>query len=163
MVMEILTVGKKDILFNYTLRRVEPIDYDELKQLISKSFILRKIYWKSNLEDMVLSGLKKGGWKGLALLSKHKIISYCDYRIIDNTQAEIGVCVTKKEYRGNGYMSFLLDCVIKTISNRNIKISTTKRNGINSILRSRGFSVYEMKPDRIDGSISLYYIKKNAT
>lgn len=102
-------------------------------------------------------------WTGIGLFTKQKDpIAYCDYKQKSDTSIETGICLTIQKYRNHGYIQTLFQFLFDMYPEYSIRIGTYENNTaiIHCINRSGFQKEQRIADDRIDGTSTIYYVRK---
>lgn len=94
------------------LRKLSSKDIPKVKLLIKENnneFKEKSLWRGRNLYDMAENGLKTRKWTAYGYFdSDNNLVSYADYKIRSDGAVELGIVLTKKEFRKKGYASSLI-------------------------------------------------------
>lgn len=132
-------------------------------QAIRDAYFLPKRSWNKPLHEMAYSGLLSQKWTGIGLFTKaNEILAYLDYKQVGQTFIEIGICLTIEKFRNRGYMHTLFQFLFDTYPEYSFRIGTYENNdAMIHCIKSFGFQEERrVTNDRIDGTSTIYYIRK---
>lgn len=142
------------------IRMVQEDEFRDVQKAIQESYFLAKHSWKKPLCDMAYDGLISGKWIGFGCFGENGVLmSYLDYKEHSNGEIEIGICLTREAYKGQGLAKLMLKFLMARYPDREITIGTYERNGgmICCIVNTGFEEDYRTPGDRIDGSTSIHY------
>lgn len=145
------------------IRIIEIGEFELVRELIRNTNFLRKRSCPKPLCDMAVDGLSQKVWTGFGIFNATgELISYLDYKVVSSDLVEVGICVTRKDYRGQGLMKILLCYLIEKYPKFEIKIGTYENNQpMIDCIQATGFlEDYRVLNDRVDGSASIHYKRK---
>lgn len=145
------------------IRMIEIDEFELVREIIRNADFLRKRSWPKPLCDMAVDGLSQKVWTGLGIFNvSGELISYLDYKVVSADLVEVGICVTREDYRRQGLMKILLCYLIEQYSKFEIKIGTYEHNQpmIGCIQETGFLEDFRVLNDRVDGSASIHYKRK---
>lgn len=145
------------------VRQIHTSEIDMVCKAIRDAFFPPKRSWRKPLYEMAYKGLISHKWTGIGLFTKQKdLIAYCDYKQKNDTSIEIGICLTIQKYRNHGYMQTLFQFLFNMYPEYSIRIGTYENNTamIHCINRSGFQEEQRIANDRIDGTSTIYYVRK---
>lgn len=150
----------------YLLRELGGDDVDLVEELIGPSAFLAKRHWTKSPKEMILAGINKQKYWGLALCdASGRIASYLDYQFRNPDQIEVGFCYTRAESRGQGLLRRLMGLLVLRYFDRAFDISTHELNrAMASIIEAVRFHEEgRIANERINGESSIYYLRPGGT
>ena len=145
-------------------RQIHKNEFKMVCKAIRNALFLPKQSWHKPLHEMAYDGLVSQKWTGIGLFTKKKeLVAYLDYKHRDDTWIDVGICLTIVKYRNHGYMQVLFLFLLDMYQRYTIRIGTYENNtAMIHCIKRQGFQEERrVLYDRIDGTSTIYFLKKN--
>lgn len=146
-------------------RQIRDREIKMVCKAIQDAYFLPKRSWRKPLHEMAYEGLVSQKWTGIGLFTNQKeLVAYLDYKRESDAWIEIGICLTIEKYRNQGYMQTLFRFLFDTYPNCSFRICTYEKNAaMIQCIKNSGFQEeHRVVNDRIDGTNTIYYVRKDA-